>query len=324
MTDAVLGIDVSKNTFDTNLGAGIKARSQSFANSPDGWHHLIAWLGEHKIGQVHACLEATGRHGLGIALALHEAGHVVSIVNPAQIRDFARTKLGRNKTDQVDAVHIREYAELFKPRPWTPPSPAMRRLCELQTIRAGTVAGLTEWKNRRGSGMADDLALSLVETTIQHFTSQLKAVDQAIAETIDNDLELSAKRDLLVSINGVGEALAGIVLAELPGSDILGCSAAVAAYAGLNPQQHQSGISVNRPVRISKIGNAVLRAALYMPALSAMRYNPAVIALVDRLKAQGRLKGKQIVIAAMRKLLVLCFGVLKTGKEFDPAMAMGK
>src|SRR5258708_5890807 len=104
MTDAVLGIDVSKNTFDTNLGVGTKARSKSFANSPAGWHHLIAWLGEHKIGQVHACLEATGRHGLGIALALHEAGHVVSIVNPAQIRDFARTKLGRNKTDQVDAV----------------------------------------------------------------------------------------------------------------------------------------------------------------------------------------------------------------------------
>ena len=68
----------------------------------------------------------------------------------------------------------------------------------------------------------------------------------------------------------MGEALAGIVLAELPGPDILGCSAAVAAYAGLNPQQHQSGISVNRPVRISKIGNAVLRTALYMPALSAM------------------------------------------------------
>src|ERR1700731_15739 len=79
MTNAVLGIDVSRNTFDTNLGAGTKARSKSFANSPDGWHHLIAWLGEHKIGQVHACLEATGRPGLGIVLALHEAGHVVSI-----------------------------------------------------------------------------------------------------------------------------------------------------------------------------------------------------------------------------------------------------
>ena len=263
MTDAVLGIDVSKNTFDASLGAGTKVRSKSFTNSSDGWHQLIAWLGEHKIGRVHACLEATGRYGLGIALALHEAGYVVSIVNPAQIRNFARTKLGRNKTDQVDAVRIREYAELFKPRPWTPPSPAMRRLCELQTLRAGTVAGLTEWKNRRGSGMADDLALSLAETTIRHFASQLEAIDQAIAETIDNDVELSAKRDLLVSINGVGEVLAGIVLAELPGPDILDSSAAVAAYAGLNPQQHQSGISLNRPVRISKIGNAVLRTALY-------------------------------------------------------------
>ena len=117
MTDAVLGIDVSKYTFDASLGAGTKVRSKSFTNSSDGWHQLIAWLGEHKIGRVHACLEATGRHGLGVALALHEAGYVVSIVNPAQIRNFARTKLGRNKTDQVDAVHIREYAELFSRRP---------------------------------------------------------------------------------------------------------------------------------------------------------------------------------------------------------------
>jgi transposase len=96
MTDAVLGIDVSKNTLDTSLLAGAKPRSRSFANSPDGWRKLIAWLTEHKIGQVHACLEATGRYSLGIALALHEAGHIVSLVNPAQIRDFARTKLGRN------------------------------------------------------------------------------------------------------------------------------------------------------------------------------------------------------------------------------------
>jgi transposase len=318
MTDAVLGIDVSKTTLDTSLLAGTKPRSRSFANSPDGWRQLIAWLAKEEVRQ--ACLEATGRHSLGIALALHEAGHVVSLVNPAQIRDFARTKLGRNKTDPVDAAHIREYAELFKPRPWTPPSPALRRLCELQTIRAGMVASLTEWTNRSTSGMADDRALSLAKATIQHFT--LEAVDQAIAQTIDDDPELCAKRDLLVSISGVGETLAGIVLAELPGPEVLGSSGAAAAYAGLNPRQHQSGTSINRPARISKIGNAVLRSALYMPALSAMRYNPAVAALVDRLK--GRLTGKQIVVAAMRKLLVICFGVLKSGKEFDPAIALGQ
>jgi Transposase IS116/IS110/IS902 family len=93
--------------------------------------------------------------------------------------------------------------------------------------------------------------------------------------------------------------------------------------ASLNPRQHQSGTSIDRVTRISKIGNAVLRAALYMPATSAMRYNPAIVALVARLKSQGRLKPKQIVVAAMRKLLVLCFGALKTGKPFDPAIAMG-
>jgi transposase len=172
--------------------------------------------------------------------------------------------------------------------------------------------------------MADDRALALVKATMKHFTSQLEAVDQAIEETIDNDPELRAKRNLLISISGVGETLAGIVLAELPGLDVLGSSAAMAAYADLSPRQHQSGTSINRPARISKIGDAVLRTALYMPALSAMRYNPAIAALVDRLKAQGRIKGNQIVVAAMRKLLMICIGVLKSGKDFNPAVAMGQ
>jgi transposase len=322
--DGVLGIDVSKNVLDVSMSGGCnKVRARSFVNSADGWRHLLDWLITQKIQRVHACLESTGRYGLGIACALHEAGHVVSIVNPAQIRDFARTKLGRNKTDEVDAAHIREYCELFKPKPWAPPSEAHRRLGELQTIRSGIVAGLTEWKNRKSSGMVDAVAQSLADVTISHFTSQLEAVDEAIAQTIDNDSGLLRKRDLLLSISGVGETLAGVMMAELPGPDVLRSSAEVVAYAGLNPRQHQSGTSIDRVTRISKIGNAVLRAALYLPAMSAMRYNPAIVALVARLKSRGRLKPKQIVVAAMRKLLVLCFGVLKTGKPFDPALAMG-
>jgi transposase len=198
----------------------------------------------------------------------------------------------------------------------------MRRLGELQTIRAGIVSSLSEWKNRCESGLADDTALALAKATITHFAAQLAAVDKAIAGTIDHDSELSAKRDLLLSISGVGEVLAGLVLAELPGTDILRSSAQAVAYTGLNPRSHRSGSSIDRPTRISKIGNATLRAALYMPALSAMRHNPVVAALAARLKAQGRLKGKQIAVAAMRKLLVLCFGVLKSGKPFDPALAM--
>src|SRR6195256_5332928 len=228
-----------------------------------------------------------------------------------------------SSTDGVDASHIREYCELFKPSPWAPPSEAHRRLGELQTIRSGIIAGLTEWKNRKNSGIVDAEAQALADATISHFTSQLGAVDKAIALTIDNDCDLQSKRDLLLSISGVGETLAGVVLAELPGPDVLRSSAEVVAYAGLNPRQHQSGTSIDRATRISKL--ATLFSALHY---TCRPYPPCGIilrswALVTRLKSRGRLKPKQIVVAAMRKLLVLCFGVLKTGRPFDAAIAMG-
>jgi transposase len=320
---------VSKDTLDANCARGQRKRARTFENNPDGWKLMLSWLkamgDQARAGgskQAHVCMEATGRHSLGVALALHDAGHSVSVVNPAQIRDFARTKLGRNKTDKIDAALIREYATLFTPGRWVPPSPAMRRLCELQTVRAGIVKNRTEWKNRIGSGLGDSIATKLAAATIEHFTSQLEAVDRAIGETIDQDAELRGRRDLLLSVIGVGETLAALLLVEMPEPEVLRQSGEMVAYAGLNPSHHRSGTSIDRPTRISKIGNATLRSSLYMPALSAMRFNPAVAALVARLKQAGRLKPKQIVVAAMRKLLVICFGVLKTGKPFDPAIAM--
>jgi len=323
MSDSSLGIDVSKETLDAYCARGQRKQGRTFANSPDGWNLVRAWLLKAMGSkQAHVCMEATGRHSLGVALALHEAGHVVSVVNPAQIRDFARTKLGRNKTDKVDAALIREYVELFEPAPWAPPSPAMRRLCELQTVRAGLIGSRTEWMNRIGSGLVDNSARQLAAATIAHLTAQLEAVDKAITETIDQDAELRRRRSLLLSVAGVGETLASVLIAELPEPGVLRRSSEVVAYAGLNPSYHRSGTSIDRLTRISKIGNAVLRAALFMPALAAMRFNPAVAALAARLKSAGRLKPKQIVVAAMRKLLVLCFGVLKTGKRFTCAVAM--
>ena len=313
---------MSKETLDANCARGQRKQARIFANNPDGWRLVLSWLKAMGGEQAHVCMEATGRHSLGVALALHDAGHVVSIVNPAQIRDFARTKLGRNKTDKVDAALIREYVELFKPVPWAPPSVAMRRLCELQTVRAGMVGNRAEWKNRIGSGLTDGTATTLAAATIEHFTAQLKAIDKAIKETIDQDVELRARRNLLLSVIGVGETLAALLLTEMPEAGVLRRSGELVAYAGLNPSHHRSGSSIDRPTRISKIGNATLRSSLYMPALSAMRFNPAVAALVSRLKNAGRLKPKQIVVAAMRKLLVICFGVLKSGKLFDSAIAM--
>ena len=303
---------MSKETLDANCARGQRKQAKIFANSPDGWRLVLSWLKALGSKQAHVCMEATGRHSLGVALALYDAGHIVSVVNPAQIRDFARAKLGRNKTDKVDAALIGDYAALFNPAPWTPPSPAMRRLCELHTVRAGIISSRTEWKNRLGSGLGDSTATGLAAMTI----------DRAIGETIDQDAALRGRRDLLLSVSGVGETLAALLLVEMPSPEVLRRSGEMVAYAGLNPSHHRSGSSIDRPTRISKIGNATLRSSLYMPALSAMRFNPAVAALVARLKEAGRLKPKQIVVAAMRKLLVICFGVLKTGRPFDPAIAM--
>jgi transposase len=129
------------------------------------------------------------------------------------------------------------------------------------------------------------------------------------------------ERKLLLSVIGVGETLAASLLAEMPEPGVLRRSGEMVAYAGLNPSHHRSGTSINRPTRISKIGNAALRSSLYMPALSAMRFNPAVRALVVRLKQAGRLQPKQIVVAAMRKLLVLCFA---TGCGFLKAVQFGR
>ena len=280
---------MSKDTLDANFARGQRKQSRAFENAPDGWKLMLTWFKAMGGRKAHVCMEATGRHSLGVALALHDAAHVVSVVNPAQIRDFARTRLGRNKTDKVDAHLIREYAELFKPGPWAPPSPAMRRLCELQTVRTGIVNNRAQWKNRIGSGLGDSIATGLAAATIAHFTAQIEAVDNAICETIDQDDELRRRCNWLLSVVGVGETLAASLLVEMPAPEVLRRSGEIAAYAGLNPSHHRSGTSIDRPTRISKVGNATLRSSLYMPALSAMRYNPAIVALVVRLKNAGRL-----------------------------------
>jgi transposase len=130
--------------------------------------------------------------------------------------------------------------------------------------------------------------------TIEHFTHQFEAVDRAIGETIKQDAELRGRRELLLSVIGVGETLAALLLAEMPEPEVLRRSGEMVAYAGLNPSHHRSGTSIDRPTRISKIGNATPRSSLSMPALSAMRYDPAVAALVARLKQAGRLTPKQV------------------------------
>jgi transposase len=122
---AWLGIDIAKQKFDVALNWNTRRRAKVFRNDAEGWQALLRWLKDLGIDQVHACLEATGRYGDGLALHLHDAGHRVSVVNPAQIKHCA--KLGRNKTDRADAALICDYCRLFEPAPaLSRPAPAAR------------------------------------------------------------------------------------------------------------------------------------------------------------------------------------------------------
>ena len=312
---AWLGIDIAKQKFDVALNWNSRRRAKVFRNDVEGWQALLRWLKDLGVDQVHACLEATGRYGDGLALHLHDAGHRVSIVNPAQIKHFGRAKLGRNKTDRADAALICDYCRLFEPAAWTPPSAALR---DLVRTREALTASRVEWTNRRNSGQGSAAADAAMAGVIARLEAEIVALDQAIEDAIGQNEDLRTRHDLLVSVPGIATHTAAVILSEMPGPEVLRTAREAAAYAGLNPSHRQSGSSLDAPSRISRIGNATLRAALYFPALAAIRWNPLVAALRQRLKDQGRLKPKQIVGAAMRKLLHLCFGVLKTGKPFDP------
>ena len=315
---AWLGIDIAKQKFDVALNWNSRRRAKVFRNDAEGWQALLRWLKDLGVDQVHACLEATGRYGDGLALHLHDAGHRVSVVNPAQIKHFGRAKLGRNKTDRADAALICDYCRLFEPAAWSPPSAALRQLRDLVRTREALNVSRVEWANRRGSGQDTAAADAAMAAVISRLEAEIAALDQVIEDAIGQDKDLQTTHDLLISVPGIGTHTAAVILCELPGPEVLRTAREAAAYAGLNPSHRQSGSSLDAPSRISRVGNATLRAALYFPALAAIRWNPLV--LRQRLKDQGRLKPKQIVGAAMRKLLHLCFGVLRLANRSIPTM----
>lgn len=314
-----LGIDVSKARLDVLLMAGGQKRAKAFRNDPAGHRALVEWLRDRR---VHACMEATGRYGEQAAIALYTAGHAVSVVNPFQIKSFGKLRLGRNKTDPVDADLIAEYCRLFDPPLWTPPTAAMRRLRELVRLRESLKTAIVQWRNRAKAGELDVIAAEVIGNVIASLEAELARADAAVRAVIAADTDLAEDYKLLTTIPAIGSQAASIILVELPGPNVLRTARQAVAYAGLNPCQNRSG-ATERPTRISRIGNGNLRRALHLPALCAMRVNPAVRDLRVRLMETGRLRPQQIAVAAMRKLLHLCFGVLKTRKAFDPAYAQG-
>jgi transposase len=263
-------------------------------------------------------MEATGGWSEELAFFLHEHGHVVSIVNPMQIRAFGQSELSRTKTDKADAGLIARFCAAMCPPAWEPPKPSERRLRQLVRRRRSLVEMRTQEENRLDSPAMDSVRESILRM-IDVFDEQIKELDKQIKSAIDDDDDLKGKRDLIESIDGIGPITAATILGETPHIESFRSSKALTAFAGLCPNVRQSGTSV-RSTRTTKIGNRAIRKSLYMAAIAALRSNAIIRAFADRLRERGK-RPKEVIVAVMRKLLVLVFGVLKTGRPFDPQRA---
>jgi transposase len=318
---ASLGIDVAKATFDVALLIHGRLLHRSFAMTAHGFDALHAWIAKQGVEQVHACLEATGEYGAALALSLYAAGHGVSIVNPARIAAYAKSRLARTKTDKADAALIAHFCSTQHPLHWTP-LPAEVRELQARVRRVEMLQEMAQQEvNRLQSGLHSPAVRASMEATLAFLRHEIAQMQRLVQEQVEQSADLQHKQRLLCSIPGVGRWTAARVLAE---SDAVRTSVSarqLAAYAGLTPRERTSGTSVRHQARLAKTGNSRLRRALYLPAIVAMRHNPAVRALTERLRARGK-RPMVIVGAAMRKLLHLIYGVLKSDRPFDPALAM--
>ena len=315
-----LGIDVAKAKLDCALLVNGKFKSKVVDNSPKGFDELSAWVAKHGASSLHVCMEATGVYWEAVAEYFANLGQVVSIINPAQIKAFGQSELLRTKTDAVDARLIARFCAERHPEPWQAPSPSEQALRALVLRLEALQVMRTQESNRL------EVSRSVVQENISdHITwldEQIADLSKKIKQHLDGDGDLKGKRDLLASIPGVGERTTAILLSFYTNLERFDNARQAVAFAGLDPRQHDSGSSVKKKVRLSKVGHAFLRKALYMPAMVTLYKTEWGNRFRERLAAAGK-PAKLIIGAMMRKLIHVAFGVLKSGKPFDPALHGG-
>lgn len=313
-----LGIDVAKAKLDCALRlTNGKYKNKVVENSPQGFKSLGEWLTKQQATLLHVCMEATGVYWEAAAEYLVDRGMIVSVVNPAQVKAFGKSRLVRSKTDKIDAQLIALFCAEHHPKAWQAPAPGERalramvlRLESLQIMR-------TQESNRLE--VARDAVKSGIASHIAWLDQEIKTLAKTIREHISNDPDLKDKQGLLDSIPGVGERTIATFLAFYAEPAHFGNARRAAAFAGVEPRHHESGSSVKLAPRMSKIGHSFLRKALYMPAMVILYKTAWGKRFRERLAAAGK-PPKLIIGAMMRKLIHVAFGVLKSGKKFNPAL----
>lgn len=312
------GVDVSAKTVAVCRWRDGKENEKSFSNDESGHRELVRWLGS----DARVCLEATGAYHLQLALALRAAGVEVMVVNPRVAKDFARALSNRSKSDKVDARVLLTYVRRMEFAAWQAPSGATLEMRELGRRLSELVQSSTDEKNRLHARRASGVSAAVMADVRQH-VSQLEArimrIEKAALAVIERDQTLSAQFRIIEKARGFGRRTAILLLTELAVLDPAMTTRQVVAYAGLDPRVYESGTSVQKPVRISKVGNARIRAILFMNALSAIRHDRGARLFFARLVARGK-KKMQAIVAVMRKLLHGIWTALQRRVAYDSSV----
>ncbi len=313
----VLGVDISKASFDACLISNGKAKHQKFTNDNAGFKELIKWLAQNKVKKIHACMEATGRYYEALAEFLCDKKHTVSVINPTKIKGFAKSELARSKTDKLDAALIARFCEQKRPPAWQPTSEEIREVQEITHYLEALKKNQTQEKNRLQSGLKVKAVKEAIQRHLDDLAIQIAELEKLLKEHAKKHEKLNKHYKLITSVIGVGDVTAFAWLGEMGYAETFLRTRQVEAFVGLTPSQNQSGTSVCGNDRLSKVGNNYLRKSLYMPAMSAIQHNPIICDFAARLKQAGK-PSKVIICAVMRKLLRIIYAVVRSGKPFDP------
>ena len=317
------GIDISKKKFDSVLLIDNKSFHRVFENTVIGIQNFEDWLlsktPENSL--VHVCMEATNKYHELIAFSLSEKDNfIVSVINPRKANKFAQM-MEESKTDKIDAKLLALYCEKHKPEKFIPPSRELRELKELTRLMDNLIELRTIQKVR--------LQTFNTETAAHGVLSTIKSIEDTIAETqkkinncIDSSIELKNNYRLLNSIPGYGNRVSSVLLSEIKKDENGNFHPKkMTKYFGLNVKKFDSGDSVHKKQRIMKYGSPRVRSLLYMSALVSIVHNPVMKEFYERLVNKGKPK-KVVLVAIMRKLLVLACTILNSNKPYDAEYAV--
>ena len=318
----VIGIDVSKKKLDVCALFDGKTRKKIVDNSVSGFKSLRNWISKNNIDDPHFCMESTGCYSEGIAEFFHELGFKVSVVNPLQIKSFRSSKLIRQKTDSVDAQIIAEFCLQNAPAAWKPRSPEQKELHYLNVRISALKSELNRVSNALENKKLSKVILKSIHDEIKFLKNQIALLEDEAQKIIYSNQNLKEQFDRITKIKGVGEKLALAIIADMPDVSNFQKSGQFSAFAGVSPSHFQSGSSVRGKSHISRLGSKSIRKILYMSALVVKNHNPHFQKFVQKLQKKGKAP-KVIIVAIMRKLMCILFGMLKNPSNFDPKLAFG-